>query len=125
MSTSEASSGVQGSSILGNGPLYAFSLPAELLEVIQLRSPLGTAPSEKQKESDNAVENGGSDGEDYVNRPEGSALRCSLCGIARFESITEQRTHFSSDWHRYNIKRSLASKDSVKEQEWDTMVDGA
>lgn len=114
---------VQGPSYMNAGPLYAFSLPQELLQVIQLRSPFGTA-------SDVAPENEATDldAEDPDNkaaaRSDGSALRCSLCGIARFESISDQRAHFSSDWHRYNIKRSLSDKPAVKEEEWDSLLEG-
>lgn len=113
----------QSPSYLKSGPLYAFSLPQELLQVIQLRSSFGTS-------SDIGGENGGEkadadapEGTEAV-RSDGSALRCSLCGIARFESIEQQRAHFSSDWHRYNIKRSLSDKPAVKEQEWESMLDG-
>lgn len=110
-------------SFLKSGPLYAFSLPQELLQVIQLRSSFG-GPSESQTR-----EASSSEGEQSVqpledSRGDGSALRCSLCSIAQFESIGEQRAHFSSDWHRYNIKRNLAGKAPVQEQEWETMVEG-
>lgn len=105
------------------GPLYAFSLPRELLQVIQLRSAFGTS-------SDVGAENGSTKSEIESSnasaelRSDGSALRCSLCGIASFDSIADQRAHFSSDWHRYNIKRSVSDKSAVKEQEWEAMLDG-
>lgn len=123
MAHQDTTSDVQGPSYMNAGPLYAFSLPQELLQIIQLRSPFGTA-------SDVAPENEATDldAEDPDNkaaeRSDGSALRCSLCGIARFESISDQRAHFSSDWHRYNIKRSLSDKPAVKEEEWDSLLEG-
>lgn len=33
---------------------------------------------------------------------------CISCRVA-FESADEQRSHFSSDWHRYNMKRRVAN----------------
>ena len=33
---------------------------------------------------------------------------CISCRVA-FEDAAEQRTHFSTDWHRYNMKRRVAS----------------
>ena len=33
---------------------------------------------------------------------------CISCRVA-FEDASEQRTHFSTDWHRYNMKRRVAS----------------
>lgn len=109
---------------LQGGPLYAFTLPQELLQVIQLRSPLGGTPDTSHNERAAASESGQAvDPSEFV-KGDSSALRCSLCGVIQFDSIAEQRAHFSSDWHRYNIKRSLSSKTPVKEQEWSTMVDG-
>ena len=120
MAAPEAESNDSRPSYLKSGPLYAFSLPRELLEVIQLRSPFGTADdSSEATGEDTQTTTDPADG-----RNDGSALRCSLCGIAQFESIGEQRAHFSSDWHRYNIKRSLSDKTAVKEQEWETMLEG-
>jgi pre-60S factor REI1 len=33
---------------------------------------------------------------------------CISCRVA-FESADEQRGHFATDWHRYNMKRRVAS----------------
>lgn len=109
---------------LQGGPLYAFSLPQELLQVIQLRSALGGPPDSSHNEKAAAGETVQAGDPSESVKGDSSALRCSLCGVIQFDSIAEQRAHFSSDWHRYNIKRSLSSKAPVKEQEWSTMVDG-
>lgn len=113
------------------GPLYAFSLPQELLDVIQLRTAFGAASSHQQQQQEQQqLQNEGEttqhnlDSRSSLSLPDGSALRCTLCGAMHFESITEQRAHFSSDWHRYNIKQNLAGKDAVTSHEWDTMVEG-
>jgi pre-60S factor REI1 len=33
---------------------------------------------------------------------------CISCRVA-FETAAEQRNHFSTDWHRYNMKRRVAN----------------
>jgi pre-60S factor REI1 len=33
---------------------------------------------------------------------------CISCRVA-FEDASEQRAHFSTDWHRYNMKRRVAN----------------
>lgn len=43
---------------------------------------------------------------------------CSTCR-ATFESLQDQRSHFKSDFHRFNIKLSIAGKDTVKEEDFD------
>ena len=113
--------------LLAAGPLYAFSLPIELLQVISLRSPLG-------EHTGNGAVNG-SDGEvdgkgkkkareSIALDGEHTAMGCSLCSVKSFESIGDQRKHFSSDWHRYNIKRRVANKASADIQEWERLVEG-
>jgi pre-60S factor REI1 len=37
-----------------------------------------------------------------------SSFTCTSCR-ARFENAEEQRTHYRSDWHRYNLRRKAAS----------------
>ena len=43
---------------------------------------------------------------------------CVTCGIA-FTRPDEQRTHFRSDFHRYNMKRRLADLAPIKAQQFD------
>ena len=40
---------------------------------------------------------------------------CQACSIA-FHEPNEQRTHYQSDWHRYNLKRRVANLTSVTAQ---------
>ena len=37
----------------------------------------------------------------------GSGLTCLACAAA-FSTPAEQKEHYRSDWHRYNLKRKLA-----------------
>lgn len=120
---SPGSSAQQKHPLLSNGPLYAFALPQELLQVLALRSPLG---------GHSAVGSTNSNGDAAKDEPPSStvngavsALGCSLCHVQTFESLPEQRSHFSSDWHRYNVKRKLANKSAVRENEWEGLVEGS
>lgn len=114
--------------LLNHGPLYAFALPRELLQLITLRSPLGGHAAAPATSNDQTlVKAAGGIPADSVNDVRSStqaALACSSCGIADFEDIAEQRSHFSSDLHRYNVKRKLANKPPVDQQEWEQLVDG-
>ncbi|GER57484.1 ankyrin repeat and zinc finger domain-containing protein [Striga asiatica] len=43
---------------------------------------------------------------------------CNTCK-AEFESLQDQRFHFKSDLHRFNIKLSVAGKSTIKEEDFD------
>ncbi|XP_076948786.1 uncharacterized protein LOC143621159 [Bidens hawaiensis] len=43
---------------------------------------------------------------------------CNTCKSS-FESLIEQRSHFKSDFHRINVKLTVAGKDTVKEDDFD------
>ena len=118
----------------GAPPLYAFSLPQEILQQLALRSPLGghaavtpaggEAPQSEQQEGQDEREGQEQQSVDGTESSEAAGLGCSLCRSNRFESIQDQRHHFSSDWHRYNVKRRLAGKPAVNEEDWEGMVEG-
>ena len=40
-------------------------------------------------------------------------LTCGTCGLV-FATVEEQRAHFASDLHRYNVKRALAGRPSLE-----------
>lgn len=108
-----------------NGPLYAFSLPSSLLASLSLRSPLGGHASTSSAAASPSPLGDSSNGVSISSSSStASAPGCSLCGVASFDSIAEQRAHFSADWHRYNVKRKLAGKPAVRESEWDSLVEG-
>ncbi|XP_024995936.1 ankyrin repeat and zinc finger domain-containing protein 1-like [Cynara cardunculus var. scolymus] len=46
---------------------------------------------------------------------------CNTCNSS-FESLHDQRSHFKSDFHRFNIKLSIAEKDTVKEEDFDEWI---
>ncbi|CAH1435171.1 unnamed protein product [Lactuca virosa] len=45
-------------------------------------------------------------------------LTCNTCKSS-FESLQDQRSHFKSDFHRFNLKLAVAGKDIVKEDDFD------
>eukprot|EP00250_Pteridium_aquilinum_P014954 c22301_g1_i1 orf=90-2060(+) len=58
--------------------------------------------------------------------PQGSLNRwaCSTCSSLEFASLDEQRSHFKSDFHRLNVKRKLAGKEPVSEEEFEVLAQG-
>ncbi|KAM6600958.1 hypothetical protein CsatA_020567 [Cannabis sativa] len=46
---------------------------------------------------------------------------CNTCKT-EFESLKDQRSHFKSDIHRFNVKLSLAGKNTVKEDDFEELT---
>lgn len=46
------------------------------------------------------------------------AFKCTTCPGAEFEDLSDHRTHFKSNWHRYNIKRKLREMALLEEAEF-------
>ena len=53
-----------------------------------------------------------------------SGRSCNVCQGASFANVDDQRNHFRSDWHRYNVKLRLNGKDPVAESEFTRLVEG-
>ncbi|CAG8447278.1 135_t:CDS:2 [Funneliformis mosseae] len=47
-----------------------------------------------------------------VNQPRSQIFTCLACQVA-FNTAEAQRTHYGTDWHRYNLKRKVADLPSV------------
>ncbi|KIP08812.1 hypothetical protein PHLGIDRAFT_103819 [Phlebiopsis gigantea 11061_1 CR5-6] len=52
------------------------------------------------------------------------ARACNICLGAAFADVDEQRTHFRSDWHRYNVKMRMGGDNAVAEVQFSQLVDG-
>jgi hypothetical protein len=50
---------------------------------------------------------------------------CNICLASTFGDVHEQRTHFRSDWHRYNVKIRINGANPVTEQAFSELIDGA
>ncbi|KAG1791673.1 uncharacterized protein HD556DRAFT_1383947 [Suillus plorans] len=92
---------------------HVFSLPPELLETLIPRNLISQPPPPEVSTlihtaplvSDNA-------------------RACNICLGATFADVTEQRSHFRSDWHRYNVKIRLRGGSPVTELAFAQLVDG-
>jgi len=49
---------------------------------------------------------------------------CNVCIGATFIDVDEQRAHYRSDWHRYNVKTRLNGGKAVSENQFAQLVDG-
>ncbi|KAI9440530.1 hypothetical protein H4582DRAFT_1937536 [Lactarius indigo] len=95
--------------------IHAFSLPLELLQNITLRS----HPSQKSTSVPEKV--------DLSSQPQtapiSGARACNVCLGATFLDVEEQRVHFRSDWHRYNVKIRLRGGNLISEVDFAKLVD--
>lgn len=48
---------------------------------------------------------------------------CATCLGLLFHDVDEQRSHFRSDWHRYNVKTKLHGGTAVAEADFAKLVD--
>ncbi|KAI0044760.1 hypothetical protein FA95DRAFT_1561878 [Auriscalpium vulgare] len=52
------------------------------------------------------------------------ARACNICLGVAFLDVDEQRAHFRSDWHRYNVKLRLKGGKPIAEPDFVKLVDG-
>lgn len=54
-----------------------------------------------------------------------ASITCMTCGIKSFVNVEEQRTHFKSDWHRFNVKlKCLNQPYPVQLEKFNALVEG-
>src|SRR5712671_7397256 len=96
--------------------IHAFALPDELLQNIILRSRSSqqtTVESDKTEQQDFASQTATTHG----------SRACNVCIGATFQDVEEQRAHFRSDWHRYNVKIRLRGGKPTSEVDFVKLVD--
>ncbi|KAI5062222.1 hypothetical protein GOP47_0022761 [Adiantum capillus-veneris] len=49
---------------------------------------------------------------------------CNTCSNLEFSSLDEQRFHFKSDFHRFNVKRKLIGKVPISEEGFEVLAQG-
>ncbi|KAF7973653.1 hypothetical protein HWV62_14740 [Athelia sp. TMB] len=96
-----------------------FSLPQHLIDTLTPRtlvSQPAIAPAQAQASSRTPHP---------VQSHSNGARACTICPAATFLDVEEQRVHFRSDWHRYNVKLRLTSPNAtpVGEEEFSKLVD--
>ncbi len=96
---------------------YLFSLPDSLLEGLVLRT-FQFLPEDVSQETEET------NSKDDPQHPPSSNRRCNVCPSSAFQSVEEQREHFRSDWHRYNVKLKLSKANPVSEAAFAVLLDG-
>lgn len=46
------------------------------------------------------------------------AFSCLSCRLAAMDSLEEQRDHYRTEWHRYNLKRKVADLPALSFEEF-------
>ena len=95
---------------------HLFSLPPHLLENLIPRDVVNQ-PSPSPPRSVSPLP--------PAERTAASARSCNICLGASFADVDSQRSHFRSDWHRYNVKMRLKGSDPVTESQFGKLVDSA
>jgi len=95
---------------------HVSALPAELLHNITLRSLLSqqtVVEPEKAERQDPSLQ----------TAPTQGPRACNVCLGATFVDVEEQRAHFRSDWHRYNVKIRLRGGKPTSEIDFAKLMD--
>eukprot|EP00879_Flechtneria_rotunda_P003141 GHRR01003363.1.p1 GENE.GHRR01003363.1~~GHRR01003363.1.p1 ORF type:complete len:736 (+),score=308.17 GHRR01003363.1:278-2485(+) len=114
------------------GQTLLFSLPLSYFDDLQCISASahppavdGTAAVPSISDDATAVETAAAGG--YAAAWNESGATCIACDIGinsqGFSCLAEQREHFKTDWHRYNLKRRLDKKPPLFEQEFNKLIE--
>ncbi|KAI3444669.1 hypothetical protein Pfo_001334 [Paulownia fortunei] len=103
-----------------------FEVPQDFFDSCRLLpSPLSSLPDSDVSQDDALVESKSEneviENSNNYNANDAKAMQrwsCNTCK-AEFESLQDQRSHFKSDLHRFNIKLSIAGKNIIKEEDFD------
>ncbi|KAG6813828.1 hypothetical protein H0H92_006772 [Tricholoma furcatifolium] len=93
---------------------HVYSLPLELLDTLTPRNLINTPQSAEPPKPEST---------EPISSTTSGARTCNVCTGASFVSLDEQRAHFRSDWHRYNVKTRLAGGSSVTESAFSQLVE--
>ncbi|KAJ4473690.1 hypothetical protein J3R30DRAFT_3510836 [Lentinula aciculospora] len=92
---------------------HVYSLPSELLQSLVLRNtPTGDDQHTLKPPSPEPVPPSST-----------STISCSICLGVSFTDVNQQRTHFRSDWHRYNVKSRLNGGQPVSLSDFAQLID--
>ncbi|KAL1710752.1 hypothetical protein EV121DRAFT_285179 [Schizophyllum commune] len=92
---------------------HLFSLPAELLASLTPRTLVNQPPVQEPTPPPTPP----------PTTIENASRACNICLAASFANVDDQRAHFRSDWHRYNVKARLNGSKAVSETEFASMLD--
>ncbi len=92
------------------------SLPRDILDTLLPRNVLNQVPD--------PASNPPPDPPTPVVQPVLGSRACNICLAVSFADVEDQRAHFRSDWHRYNVKVRLNGREPVTEAQFAQLVDG-
>ncbi|KAL6304505.1 hypothetical protein BKA93DRAFT_915561 [Sparassis latifolia] len=93
---------------------HVFSLRKDILETLVPRNVFNQPSSPPRSKSGSPV----------PAAPAATTARtCNVCLGASFPDVDEQRSHYRSDWHRYNVKIRLHGASPVSEVQFSQLVD--
>ncbi|PPD87517.1 hypothetical protein GOBAR_DD15571 [Gossypium barbadense] len=103
-----------------------FDLPVNFFDSCRLLSPSLTSVFEPLSISENYSSENPHSTDDREEKSTKTGVffprwTCNTCK-AEFDSLQDQRSHFKSDIHRFNVKLSIAGKDIVKEEDFDELT---
>jgi hypothetical protein len=109
---------------------HLYNLPRELLDTLSLRTSLSEPqpPGTRSTSNPDSTEDGKKfqDGIDDTSISGGNmgARACNICLGVTFSDVDQQRIHFRSDWHRYNVKTRLGGGQAVSEDKFGQLIEG-
>lgn len=92
---------------------HIYSLPLELLQTLTPRNPLGNDQQPPRPPSLEPV----------PSSSNSTTRACNICLGIIFLDVDQQRAHFRSDWHRYNVKNRLNGGQPVSEADFNQLID--
>lgn len=99
---------------------HVFSIPQHLLDTLVPRN-IGNLPSSVPAATEEPSR--AASPAPAPAAPAG-ARACNICLGVTFADVDEQRTHFRSDWHRYNVKMRMSGANAVSEAQFAQLADG-
>ena len=109
---------------------HLFALPKSLLETLTPRDDISSRDLIQQPQpavdGDNTAKIVESSPDTTTrSTSETSGRSCNVCQETSFANVDDQRNHFRSDWHRYNVKLRLNGKDAIAENKFAQLVEGS
>ena len=93
--------------------LHIYSLPLDFINTLKPVNLVSVEDVQEPRKEANS---------EPAQLPQG-ARSCNVCLGAVFTDLEDQRSHFRSDWHRYNVKARLQKGKVVNEQEFAVLVE--
>ncbi|CCX04744.1 hypothetical protein FPQ18DRAFT_399790 [Pyronema domesticum] len=97
-------------------PLYIYDLPSTFLTTLEAKDSHVSTAAETDAPTEAAPT-------ETTTDEHSLGMSCSMCGIA-LASVADQRAHYKSDWHRFNLKMKTRGRPAVTEPQFDDMLEG-